>query len=248
MSKHPKDYIVTIEGFLNSIQNVDHLNTRLKYKQIEYILFLNLNEGHNGLCFILTDGFSNYWLKQYEYQDFEKIRHKLGMEGTYDGYFEILKDSILNNNAISLEIEKEEANLLVKYQISKGVTLNGQFGLGEAIRWDKNPSTFRKINQNFLFDLQRTMEIDTKRSEKMIKELNETAQSFQKDDKNKKINEMPSLSFTGVVGNFPNKEPLKQKAKTDLINPCRKKVKGKGAKFGAENVNLTGFKEENGGY
>ena len=241
--KNPSDSPVNFLDFKAAIQNIDHLNTRLKYKQIEYILYLNLTESQNGLCFILTDAFSIYWLKQYEFGDFETIRSKLGMEGTYDGYFEILKDSILNKSGISLEIDKDQADLLVKYQISKGVTLNGQFDLGEAIHWDKDSSLFRKINQNFLFDLQKTMEIKTNRSEELIKELKEKVMRLQNDGKNHKINEI-AVNLTGTGSNFPKKESLKQKAKTDLINPNRKIVKGKGVKFNAEPVNLSAINEE----
>ncbi len=241
--KAPNDSTATIQDFQAALQNIDHVTSRLKSNQIEYILYLNLTESRNGLRFILTDGFSLYWLKQYEYVDFEAIRSKLGMEGTYDGYFEILKDSILNKSGISLEIDQERANLLVKYQISKGVTLNGQFDLGEAIHWDKNPSLFRKINQSFLFDLQKTMVIKTNRSEELIKELKERVQRLQNDGKNHKINEIP-LNLTGNGSNFPKKESLKQKAKTDLINPNRKIIKGKGAKFNAEPVDLSVIHEE----
>ena len=233
--KNPKDYIVVIEDFLASLPIIDHTNTRFKYKQIEYALYLNLNELHTGICFILTDGYSAYWLKQYEYHDFESFRHNLGIEGTYDGYFEILRNSIINKS-ILLDIDNHYlAKLTIKYQISKGVTLNGLFDLGNSIRWEKDPALFRKVNQNFLFDLQNYIELNNKRAEDDIKELKEKTKLLQGDDKKREIGGIGiEKNSTGL-----EKESLKQKAKTDLINPNRKKIKGKGAKFNVENVNLS---------
>ena len=242
--KNTKDYTVVIQDFIASLPTIDHLNARLKYKQVEYILYLNLNEGHNGICFVLTDGYSVYWIKQFEYRDFESIRHKLGMEGTYDGYFEILKDSILNKS-VMLEIDQDySANLQVKYQISKGVTLNGLFELGPSIKWDRDVELFRKVNQNFLFDLQKYMELTNKRSEDNIKELNDRVQRLQNEGMKSKKGEIVGTGMGGNVAG-PKKESMKQKAKTDLVNPNRKKVKGKGAKFNVENFNLSVIGEEN---
>jgi len=245
--KVPKDYIVTIEDFLASIQSVDHLNARLRHKQIDYLLFLNLNETHNGLCFILTDGHSIYWLKQYEYHDFEAIRHKLGMEGTYSGYFDILRDSFLNKTSLSLEITNEMAVIQVKYQISKGVTLSGSFDLGSATTLDKDPKVFMKINKSFLFDLAGMVDLLNKRNDELLKEMNERMMAGEV-SKSKKNNEaVGGLNLSlGTGGNFnTKKDSMKQKAKTDLVNPNRKKVIAKGMKFNNNaTANLSTIQED----
>lgn len=240
--KNPKEYVVVIQDFLLALQSIDHLNTRIKHKQVEYILFLTLNETHNGLVFILTDGFSVYWVKQFEYRDFEQIRNKLGMEGNYEGYFEILRESILNKSNLAMEIKTnnkncEEAFLSLKYQITKGVTLNGQFELGESIRSDKDLKTFLKINKNFIFDLQYYMENNNKRNNVLFKDYEDRVNRLQTEVCGKKPDSLgPTIIGTG--NNYPKKESLKQKAKTDLINPNRKKIVSRGAKFDAQPINL----------
>lgn len=242
MNKNPKEYTVNIQDFLSSLQIIDHVNTRLKYQQQEFLLFLNLNESHNGLVFILTDGCCNYWVKLYEYHDFEALRHKLGMEGNYEGYFEILKDSIQNRANISMEIkEKTKAFLNIKYQITKGVTLNGGFELGEAINSEKDAKVFLKINQNFLMDLQSFLEKSLKQQELLRKDYEERIFKLQTDavaSKNKK-NIETSGSVSMKSSDFSKKESLKHKPKTDLINPNRKKIVGRGAKFNEMPVNLS---------
>lgn len=248
-NKKPKEYVENIQDFLSALQLIDHTNARLKYRQQDFLLFLNLNESHNGLVFILTDGCSDYWVKLYEYRDFEALRHKLGMEGNYQGYFEILKDSIQSPANISMEIKekslKKEAFLNIKYQITKGVTLNGAFELGEAVNSQRETQVFLKINQNFLMDLQTFVENSQKHQEILRKDYEERLNRLQNEtiaSKNKR-SEQPSGTLVAKDGTFPKKESLKQKAKTDLINPNRKKVVGRGAKFNELPVNLSVINE-----
>lgn len=246
-TKKPKEYIVVIEEYLSSVEIIDHLTIRLKLNQLEYILFTTLNDSpQKGVIFILTDGTTNYWLKQYEYHDFEAIRHKIGMEGTYDGYFEILKDAIKSNGVIlSLSNGNSSATLNVKYQITKGVTLNGQFELGIGISSDKDPAGFKKINKRLLFELQSTLELERKENEAIIKEMKGDLERLRRQEagESQKSGKGDLIGIKGDIGGFGKKESLKQKARTDLINPNRKKVKGKGAKFGMESVDMTSIKE-----
>ena len=245
-SKQPKDYIVNIEDFQSSLPAIDHVTTSVRFKNADYLLFLNLNDLHNGVVFICTDAFSVYWMKQYEYHDFEAIRHKLGMEGTYSGYFDILRDSIYNRNSLSLEISNEVATLNLKYQISKGVTLTGGFDLGVATSLQKDPGVFMKINRSFVLDLAKMVEVLNKRNDDLTKEMNDRMTAVDVASKAKKPQEMGMGGLgTGAAGFGGKKENLKQKAKTDLINPNRKKVNARGMKFNAEIVNLTNINEDN---
>jgi hypothetical protein len=161
------------------------------------------------------------------------------MEGNYHGYFEILHESLKNRNFNTLAIEidsKSRCILFVKYEISKGVTLKGNFDLGESINIDKDPKVFRKINQKFIFNYQFIFENKFNEKNDKIKELNEKIGILNNEIRQNKRAEVSAVGTGLNIAANLTKEASKRKANTDLINPNRKKVKGKGAKFDSTNV------------
>lgn len=59
--KNPKEYIVNCEEYIASLPIIDNISTRLKFSNKEYILFVKLNESGNGICFILTEGYIDFF-------------------------------------------------------------------------------------------------------------------------------------------------------------------------------------------
>lgn len=170
------------------------------------------------------------------------------MEGNYSGYFEILVESLKNaNSSLILDIDSNEKCIIfIKYQISKGVTLNGSFELGDVINIEKDQKIFKKINQKFIFDFQKIFEAKFKEKDEIIKELNEKIALLNNEFKGgKKQDQSQNSNINNPLNSQAlQKDSMKKKPITDLINPNRKKIRGKGAKFDSTSININNIKEK----
>ena len=227
-----KQLLAIKEEYNNFINILNDTTNLVKFKNQDYLIFLNLDDSLDTLLITITDGLSLIWPKELNFEDFQEIRKKIGMEGDYHNFFTLLKDALtLKNGNFKIDINsKHEMMLTIYYKISKEATLTGVIDMGTPVQFKDDQLMFRQFIKKILLDLQVSKRNELSKSEKECVELKEKLKHSEMElAALRKLNPM-NLPDIPIVSSLDTR---KKKATTDLINPNMKRKKIMGAKFGS---------------
>lgn len=108
---------------------------KLSNNHLENFFFISrVNEKRDGLSFTVFDFKGRFWIEEYGFKDFTAIRESMGLECDYLQYFLTLKDALhMMKGGCRLRLEGGHATLQIKYQMTQGILLSGDFDLGKCI-------------------------------------------------------------------------------------------------------------------
>ena len=210
------------------------ISNSFTHKEKEYLLFFSLGEEGDSLVITITEGLNYLWAKELDMGDFDQIRKDLGLEGSFENFFQLFKDAILQlsgNFKIDIKPSNLDLDFDVQYKISKTAILTGKINIGTPLLFEQDKTMFRQFIKKTMFDLQTAKKKESIKLEKELFELKERL----------KITEeklaQAQKSLPAVDDNIQNNEAAqndakKKKANSSLINPNLKKRKGMGAKLG----------------
>lgn len=72
------------------------------------------------------------WKLRIDFELFEQKRKATGLEGSYLSYFDMLAKAITNRN-FEVSLEDEAMTITLFFQMNKGVSLKGDFQLGNPM-------------------------------------------------------------------------------------------------------------------
>ncbi len=224
------------QDFNQGIKFVAETSSSLKYQNKEYLIYFNLGEEEESIVFTITDGLNYLWAKEFDMGDFDHIRKELGLEGSFENYFQLFRDAILllsGSFKITINIENLDLDLIISYKISKAALLTGTVNIGTPIHFDQDKAMFRQYVRKILFDLQSAKKKESSKLEKEVYDLKEKLR-IAEEKITMMSKSMPTVPDEPILSqeNHHQLDNKKKKANTSLINPNLKKRKGMGAKFG----------------
>jgi len=223
------------QDFIKGIKFVSETSNSFKHQNKEYMLFFTLGEEEESLVFTITDGLNYLWAKELDIADFTQMRKDLGLEGTFENFFQLFRDAILllsGSFKIAISPENLDLNLIISYKISKSALLTGNVNIGVPMHFEQDKTMFRQFIRKTVFDLQHSKKKESSKLENEVFELKEKLRLAEE-----KIatmsKSMPTILEEPVLSQgHEQNESKKKKANTSLVNPNLKKRKGMGAKFG----------------
>jgi len=220
--------------FIKGIKFVSETSNAFKHQNKEYMLFFTLGEEEESLVFTITDGLNYLWAKELDIADFSQMRKDLGLEGTFENFFQLFRDAILclsGNFKISIAPENLDLDLIISYKLSKSALLTGNVNIGVPMHFEQDKTMFRQFIRKTLFDLQHAKKKESSKLELEVFELKERLRVAE--EKVVTLSKsMPAISEDPVLSQgHDQNESLKKKANASLVNPNLKKRKGMGAKF-----------------
>lgn len=239
MSKGVNEQVEEFLKGLRSIGQIHLLHEENTKGESLYLISITLNKKSDGLIILVTNTIDSLWRKEFQLPDFNTIRKRMGMEGSYLSYFDILRKSLLEtgNGSPEIYLEGKECFLKVKYQISKGVTLTGNFYLESPVEKRENEELFKNSVSKAMLEALK----HSKAKEKEL-ELENKSLKARLEDSNKIMKKDEGEWRSGITSTRPflkeTEGAKKKKAKTDLINPNTKKRRAVGLKFEAPSIKL----------
>jgi hypothetical protein len=222
------------EDFILGIKSVADTSNSFKHQNKDYLLFFSLGDEEESLIVTITDGLNYLWAKELDISDFEQIRKTLGLEGSFENFFQLFKDAILQLNGsfrINIQATNLDLDLIVSYKISKTAMLTGEINIGTPMHFEQDKTMFRQFIRKTVFDLQAAKKKETFKLEKEVFNLKEklkaTEERLSQVSKN-----LPADVEQKAEDNDDHSDSKKKKAQTSLINPNLKKGKRTGAKIG----------------
>lgn len=222
------------EDFVLGIKSVSDTSNSFKHQNKDYLLFFSLGDEEETLIVTITDGLNYLWAKELDMTDFEQIRKTLGLEGSFENFFQLFKDAILVLNGsfrINIQATNLDLDLIVAYKISKTATLTGEINIGTPMHFEQDKTMFRQFIRKTVFDLQAAKKKETFKLEKEVFTLKEKLKATEE-----RLSQVGKNLPADVEQKAENEdeahESKKKKAQTSLINPNLKKGKRTGAKIG----------------
>jgi len=219
-------------NFLNTLCDTTNL---VRLKNTDYLIIFNVGESHDSLLITITDGLNLIWPKELEFDDFQDIRKKIGIEGTYQNYFALLRDAVVQRNGtFKVDINaRNEMDLTIYYKISKDATLTGVINMGTPVQFKDDQTMFRQFVKKILFDLQVSKKKELDKSDKDLFDLQDKVKNMELElAALRKLNPTYFVDVPVMGSQKDSQDTKKRKANTNLINPNIKKRKVMGAKFG----------------
>lgn len=221
------------DDFILGIKFVADTSNSFKHQGKDYLLFFSLGDEEESLIVTITDGLNYLWAKELDMTDFDQIRKDLGLEGSFENFFELFKDALLllnGNFRINIEPANFDLNLIISYKISKTATLTGEISIGTPMHFDQDKTMFRQFIRKTVFDLQAAKKKETFKLEKEVFDLKERLKATE--EKMANMNKNMPAEAEQQASNADQGGDKKKKAQTSLINPNLKKGKRTGAKLG----------------
>jgi len=225
------------EEYLNFLNTLSDTTNLVRLKNTDYLIIFNVGESQDSLLITITDGLNLIWPKELEFDDFQDIRKKIGIEGTYQNYFALLRDAVIQRNGtFKVDINaRNEMDLTIYYKISKDATLTGVINMGTPVQFKDDQTMFRQFVKKILFDLQVSKKKEFDKSDKDLFELQDKVKNMELElAALRKLNPtyFVDVPIMGMGSQKDSQDTKKRKANTNLINPNIKKRKVMGAKFG----------------
>jgi len=223
------------DDFILGIKFIADTSNSFKHQSKEYMLFFALGEEEESLVITISDGLNYLWAKELDQSDFEQIRKDLGLEGTFENFFQLFRDAVLQLNGnfrLNIQPDTLDLDLIVTYKISKTAQLTGNINIGTPMHFEQDKTMFRQFIRKTLFDLLGAKKKESHKLEREVLELKDRLKIAE--DKIAHMNKhMPSVPEEAVLSQGSNKpDESKKRANASLINPNLKKRKGMGAKLG----------------
>ena len=162
--------------------------------------------------------------KTFDYESFSEYKNNMGLEGSWEAYFKILENAINFNKKGKIKLEKlkqkNKIKLIICHPITDDINISSSMELTEI---DK-----KNINK-LLFDGLLSI---CEEKNKLLMKLESEKKEIHINDINNKENKISSKIQKDIK--MDNNLRIKNKAKTNLINPSRKNIKSKGFVFISE--------------
>jgi len=226
----------TKDDFVIGIKFIADTSNSFKHQNKEYMLFFALGEEEESLVITISDGLNYLWAKELDQSDFEQIRKDLGLEGTFENFFQLFRDAVLQLNGnfrVNIQPDTLDLDLVISYKISKTATLTGNINIGTPMHFEQDKTMFRQFIRKTLFDLLGAKKKESHKLEREVVELKEKLRVSEEKLAHISKN-MPAVPEEAALSQGSNQAQAdnKKRANASLINPNLKKRKGMGAKLG----------------
>jgi hypothetical protein len=111
----------------------------------------------------VTNGYE-FWLETFDFDKFEQKRKGSGLEGTYCSYFDMMIKAVYHRNFEVSISPQQNFNLVLYFQLNKGVSLKGDFDLGQPVQF-QDAKEFHMVYRTFLFDIFKAKDQERMRAE-----------------------------------------------------------------------------------
>ncbi|KRX05967.1 hypothetical protein PPERSA_01045 [Pseudocohnilembus persalinus] len=137
-----------ISEFSKAVSILEHINTKIIYKNTPYLFLIKVNEPDNELQqnpektinFCISDGINRMWLEDFNCEAMKDFQKKIGIEGSFQNFFQMIKKAF-DDQSVEIKIDAaKQLNLVINFIIENtSLQITGRLPLGIPME--------RKVNQ-----------------------------------------------------------------------------------------------------